>query len=47
LGWITIGDLDKYEKRVEMARGRGRARIDWEEHMRRERKKNEKLSRED
>jgi len=47
LGWITIGDLDKYGRRVETAKGKGRARIEWEEHMRKIIKKNEELARGD
>jgi hypothetical protein len=47
LGWITIGDLDKCGKRVEMTRERGRVRIEWEEHMRKITKKNEELARGD
>jgi len=46
LGWIAIGDLDEYGKRVEMARGRGRSRIEWEEHMRKKTKEKLKNSQE-
>lgn len=47
IGWIAIGDLDEYGKRVEMARGRGRPRREREEHMRKMTKKSEELTRGD
>ena len=46
LVWIAVGDLDEYGKRVEMAKGRGRPRIEWEEHVRKMTKEKVKNSQE-